>query len=69
VEIGLSSSVTTLIVCWQERGMPVPHPTIHGPSSYIPVEEVSPIGQPFGTRYFSSSGARDFFNLYFAENN
>ncbi|XP_047101818.1 uncharacterized protein LOC124720473 [Schistocerca piceifrons] len=24
----------------QERGLPVPHPTIHGPSAYIPPDEV-----------------------------
>ncbi|XP_069680558.1 uncharacterized protein [Periplaneta americana] len=28
----------------EERGMPVPHPTIHGPSAYIPVEELPSLG-------------------------
>lgn len=47
--------------------MPIPHPTIHGPSSYIPVEEVSSFGQPFGICYLSSSAACNFFfNIYFA---
>jgi len=56
VNIGLSSGVIVLIVCWQERGMPVPHPNIHGPSAYIPVEEVRAIGHPFVIcyEYFSS---------------
>jgi hypothetical protein len=37
--------------------MPVPHPNIHGPSAYIPVEEVRAIGHPFVIRYFSSPAA------------
>jgi len=57
VNIGLSSFVIVLTVCWQERGMPVPHPNIHGPSAYIPVEEVSAIGHPFVIHYFSSPAA------------
>ena len=57
VNIGLSSVLINLIVCWQERGMPVPHPNIHGPSAYIPVEEVRAIGQPFVIRYFSLPAA------------
>jgi hypothetical protein len=40
--------------------MPVPHPTIHGPSAYIPAEEVSPIVQPFVICYFSLPAARSF---------
>ena len=57
MNIGLSSVVIILIVCWQERGMPVPHPNIHGPSAYIPLEEVRAIGQQFVIRYGSSPAA------------
>jgi hypothetical protein len=60
VNIDLSSGVMVLIVCWQERGMPVPHPNIHGPSAYIPVEEVRAIAHPFVIRYFSSAAAGSF---------
>lgn len=41
--------------------MPVPHPTIHGPSAYIPAEEVSPIGMPFVMCYFSLPAAHNFY--------
>jgi hypothetical protein len=61
VKIGFVSVVISLIVCWQERGMPVPHPTIHGPSAHIPAEEVSPIGQPCVMCYFSLPAARSFY--------
>jgi hypothetical protein len=61
VEIGFVSIVTSVIVCWQERGMPVPHPTIHGPSAYIPAEEVSPVALPFVMCCFSLPTALSFY--------
>ncbi|XP_049858183.1 uncharacterized protein LOC126346894 [Schistocerca gregaria] len=36
-----SASLTSNDDDSEERGLPVPHPTIHGPSAYIPPDEVS----------------------------
>jgi hypothetical protein len=41
--------------------MPVPHPTILGPSAYIPAEEVSPTVRLFVICYFILPAARSFY--------